>query len=192
MPILINGVIGGLVVLYPIAVYFGIEYLKPWQISAFLLLLLVIRLVIIKLMSRSDNKWSQSLLFVGIIYCLSAILINNTAALLYYPVLISFSLLMVFSSSLFFPPPIIERLARLQHPDLPEQGVRYTRKVTQVWSLFFFINGCIALATALWGDFAYWSLYNGLISYLLMALLMGVEYLVRIRTQTHLKQQVKD
>jgi len=192
MPILINGVIGGLVVLYPIAVYFGIEYLKPWQISAFLLLLLVIRLVIIKLMSRSDNKWSQSLLFVGIIYCLSAILINNTAALLYYPVLISFSLLMVFSSSLFFPPPIIERLARLQHPDLPEQGVRYTRKVTQVWSMFFFINGCIALATALWGDFAYWSLYNGLISYLLMALLMGVEYLVRIRTQTHLKQQVKD
>jgi uncharacterized membrane protein len=89
---------------------------------------------------------------------------------------------------LFSPPPIIERFARLQHPNLPASGIQYTRKVTLVWSLFFLINGCIALGTALWCSFAWWSLYNGFISYLLMALLMGIEYIVRINTQEHLKQ----
>ena len=33
MRLLINGVIGGLTILYPIAVYFGIQYLKPWEIA---------------------------------------------------------------------------------------------------------------------------------------------------------------
>ena len=31
----------------------------------------------------------------------------------------------------------IERIARLQHPDLPPEGVVYTRRVTQIWCVFF-------------------------------------------------------
>jgi uncharacterized membrane protein len=77
----------------------------------------------------------------------------------------------------------VERLARLQQPDLPPQGVRYTRRVTQVWCGFFIINGSIALITALWSSFAWWSLYNGLIAYVLMGLLFAGEYLIRRRTQ---------
>jgi uncharacterized membrane protein len=44
---------------------------------------------------------------------------------------------------------------------------------------FFGINGAIALATALWASAAFWSLYNGLIAYMLMGLLFAGEYLVR-------------
>jgi len=117
---------------------------------------------------------------------------NNSISLLFYPVLISFSLLMIFVTSLFFPPPIIERLARLQHPNLPEQGIRYTRRVTQVWCMFFLINSCISLLTALWCSFAIWSLYNGFISYLLMGSVMRIEYLVRIKTQAHLNPQLDE
>lgn len=80
---------------------------------------------------------------------------------------------------------MIERLARLQQPDLPAKGVLYTRRVTQVWCGFFIINGSIAFITAVWASFELWSLYNGLIAYLLMALLFAGEYLIRIRTQTH-------
>jgi len=57
--------------------------------------------------------------------------------------------------------------------------------VTQVWCGFFMLNGGIALATALWSSFEIWSLYNGLIAYLLMGTLFVGEYLVRIRTQKH-------
>jgi uncharacterized membrane protein len=49
------------------------------------------------------------------------------------------------------------------------------------------VNGGIALATALWGSFEVWSLYNGLIAYLLMAILLGGEYVVRMKTQKHVR-----
>jgi len=191
MALVFNAVIGGLLILYPIAVYFSIQHFEPWIIAAFLLALLVIRFLIVRDKGGRDNQWNQLLLLLGIAYCLFAIWLNTSISLLFYPVLVSYCLLLIFFSSLYIPPPIVERLARLQHPDLPEQGVRYTRTVTQVWCVFFFINGSIALATALWGDFVWWSLYNGFISYLLMATVMGVEYVVRIRTQVHLKEQTK-
>lgn len=181
MRIWVDVVIGFLTLLYPFAVYFGIQYLEPWKIAATLSVLLLLRL----LTTQVDKKWNRLLLLVGIVYCGLAAWNNNLISLRFYPVLVSLSLLIVFAGSLFFPPPIIERLARIQHPDLPEQGITYTRKVTQIWCLFFLINGLVATATALWSSFAWWSLYNGLIAYLLMALLMAIEYLIRIRTQAH-------
>jgi len=81
--------------------------------------------------------------------------------------------------SLIIGPPVIERFARLRHPDLPPQGVRYTRNVTRVWCLFFAVNGSIAAALALWGSWAWWTLYNGLISYVLMAALILGEWWLR-------------
>ena len=180
---LVAAFIGFLTLLYPIAVYFGIQYLEPWKIGLILLGLLLLRVVLVK----SDKKHSQLLMLIGIAFCILAVWSNNLITLRFYPVLISFCLFVIFASSLFYPPPVIERLARLQHPDLPEQGVRYTRKVTQVWCVFFVCNGLIATVTAVWSSLAWWSLYNGFISYILMALLMVVEYLVRIRTQDHVR-----
>jgi uncharacterized membrane protein len=49
--------------------------------------------------------------------------------------------------------------------------------------VFFAVNGSVALATALWASTALWTLYNGLVAYLLMGALMGGEWLVRRRLQ---------
>ena len=70
-------------------------------------------------------------------------------------------------------------LIQVREPDLPPQAIGYTRRVTQVWCGFFAINGAIAVITALWASSATWSLYNGLIAYLLMGLLFAGEYLTR-------------
>jgi len=98
-----------------------------------------------------------------------------------YPVLINMIMLVLFGYSLIFPPAIIERIARIREPDLPPRAIVYTRRVTQVWCGFFAINGGIALLTVLWCSPKIWALYNGVISYLLMGLLFGGEYLVRLR-----------
>ena len=74
-------------------------------------------------------------------------------------------------------------MARGRGPALPPFVVVYTRRVTQAWCLFFLCNGGIALATALWAPEAIWSLYTGIISYVLMGLLFAGEYLVRIRVR---------
>ena len=79
---------------------------------------------------------------------------------------------------------IVERLARLKQPELPASGVRYTRKVTQAWCVFFVVNGAIGLGTALFADLETWTLYNGLIAYLLIGLMAGIEFLIRKRVQS--------
>lgn len=182
MRIAINGLIGLLTLAYPLAVYFGIQYVEPRMIAVILLALLALRLA-----SRADGQWMRPLLITGMLYCGFAIWANNLISLRFYPALVSAGMLLIFAWSLWSPQPLIERLARLQHPDLPPEGVVYTRRVTQVWCAFFAVNGLIALATALWGSFEQWSLYNGLISYLLTGALLGGEYIVRLRTQKHVR-----
>lgn len=123
-------------------------------------------------------RWSvaAALLLAGV-----AVWSNALLPLKLYPVLVNGALLGVFGYSLAHPPSLIERLARLQEPDLPAAAIVYTRRVTQVWCGFFILNGAIALGTALWASEAVWSLYTGVIAYGLMGLLFGGEYLLRLR-----------
>ncbi|NQY50862.1 MAG: hypothetical protein HRT50_17520, partial [Colwellia sp.] len=92
-------------------------------------------------------------------------------------------LALIFSYSLVNPPPIIERLARLTQADLPDHAVIYTRTVTKVWLGFFILNGLVACYTALFTSLQTWTIYNGFIAYILMAILFYGEYLVRLRVQ---------
>lgn len=77
--------------------------------------------------------------------------------------------------------PMVERLARIREPQLSPAGVRYTRKVTKVWCGFFICNGAVALFTVLYVDLRLWTLWNGMLSYILMGTLMAGEWLVRQR-----------
>lgn len=169
--------------LYPFAVYFGIQYLEPWKIASILFVLLGIRLIA----AYSVKHWSSPLLMLGMVYCLLAGWSNELLSLRFYPVIVNCAMLLLFSWSLLSPQSLIERIARIQHPELPPEAIVYTRRVTQVWCVFFIVNGSIALITALWSSFDAWILYNGLIAYLLMGILFAGEYCVRLRTQKHVK-----
>ncbi|HHH38967.1 MAG TPA: hypothetical protein ENK50_05265 [Sedimenticola sp.] len=164
----------GLVLLtlsYPLLVWFTLGRLDPRWLMLALLILLGLR-------SRwLDGGWPFRVLTLAV---LGLLLWGREVALLWYPVLVNGVFLIWFLASLWwFPPPVVERLARLLDPDLPPEGVRYTRKVTWVWCLFFLINGSIAAFTVWQGDLRWWTWYNGLIAYLLAGLLMAVEYGVR-------------
>jgi uncharacterized membrane protein len=183
MRLLVNSVIGFSTLLYPMAVFFGSKYLEPWKMAGLLIVLLLIRLAA----SVSRKHWSTPLLVAGIGYSLFAMWSNQLDTLRFYPAVVNVLMLFIFGWSLVFPPSLIERIARLQHPDLPPEGVIYTRRVTQVWCGFFIVNGAIALVTARWASMEIWSLYNGLIAYLLMGILFGGEYIIRMRTQKHVR-----
>jgi uncharacterized membrane protein len=96
-----------------------------------------------------------------------------------YPVAVSAVMLCLFFGSLMRGMPVIEKLARLQEPDLPPEGVAYTRHVTWAWCGFFVLNGSVAAWTALYADLATWAAYNGVISYCLMGLMFAGEWLCR-------------
>ena len=169
--------VAALSVAYPLLVWFGMGKVAP----AWLALLLVV-LAGLRALATRQPIWLVSA-FGGLLLAAAAAFGNSVLPLKFYPVLVNAVLLAVFAISLLHPPSAIERFARMQEPDLPEAGVRYTRRVTQVWCGFFIVNGSIALATALWASDAGWALYNGLIAYLLMGLLFAGEWLVRRRVR---------
>ncbi len=74
---------------------------------------------------------------------------------------------------------MVERFARSQVDDLSLAEVHYCRRVTQVWCGFFFANGSTALYLALVRDIESWTLFTGLISYVLIGTLFGCEYIYR-------------
>jgi uncharacterized membrane protein len=162
--------------LYPLVIWFGHGQVEPRWLALLLLIAIATRLPTLKI-SRVA-RWSAS---AGLVLAAVAVWSNVLLPLKLYPVLVNCSMLAVFGYSLVSPPSIIERMARLRDPALPVAAVIYTRRVTQIWCGFFVINGSIALITALWASEAAWSLYNGVIAYILMGLLFGIEFLFRIR-----------
>ena len=164
--------------LYPFAVYFGMEHFAPWQFGLLLGSLWLARVLTGK--RRPDNLWMAA---VAIVFCLLLALFDNPALLRWYPVLISAFMLALFGGSLVYGPPVVERLARVREPDLPDEGIRYTRQVTIAWSVFFLCNGLCAAALTLWAPLSWWMVYTGLISYGLIGLMFAVELLIRIRVR---------
>ncbi|HEV7815265.1 MAG TPA: hypothetical protein VGP06_09240 [Janthinobacterium sp.] len=162
--------------LYPLAVWFGHGRVEPRWLAALLLLAAAARLPALKLSAAARWSMAGALLLAGL-----AVWSNRLLPLKLYPVLVNAALLAAFGYSLLVPPSIVERLARLREPDFPPAAAAYARRVTQVWCVFFIVNGSIALATALWASEALWSLYTGIIAYALMGLLFGAEYLCRLR-----------
>ena len=161
---------------YPFAVYLGLEHLSPRLFA-----LLLGALWLARMFSGKQTPLSRTLTTVALLFCLLLGLAGEPALLRWYPVLISLALLGLFAGSLCSGMPIIERLARLSEPELPPAAVRYTRQVTWVWVGYFIVNAAIASGLALWAPLSWWTLYTGLIAYLLMGLLFAGEWLVRQR-----------
>lgn len=180
---LVTALLGILTVLYPVAVYFSLEHLSPRTWGGILLALLALRLWMHRQHGASEiSRWSSLAAVLAALWMLAG---DSAIAMRTYPVIVNAVLAILFGVSLLHPPSLIERLARLQDPALPESGVIYTRKVTQVWLAFFVLNGSISAYTAFWGTMEQWTLYNGAISYVLMGTLFVVEWLVR---QTAMKR----
>ncbi|OEZ63227.1 hypothetical protein [Duganella sp. HH105] len=162
--------------LYPLAIWFGHGQVEPRWLAGLLLLAVATRLPALKLSGVA--RWSVA---GALVLMACAAWSNLLLPLKLYPVLVNAALLAGFGYSLATPMSAVERMARLRGEDFPPVAQAYMRKVTQVWCGFFVVNGAIAFATALWASEAVWSLYTGVISYALMALLFGAEYLVRLR-----------
>lgn len=165
---------------YPLLIYFGLQLLQPRYVALLLGAALLLR-------RRGDMRRLMaglSRLDHAILLCLLGLagmtaLINSELLLRLYPAAVAGGMLLLFAMSLHTPPSMIERFARLSQPDLPPEGVRYTRRVTQAWCLFLAANMLVALYTALYSSRDIWALYNGLIVYVLMGIMFAGEWLVR-------------
>ncbi len=168
-----------LILLYPAVVYWGLTRFQPRVLALLLLGLFVLRLVSFsslrgkELVSFLPTFAAIALVSIGVMWS------NHKTWLLFYPVLLNIVLLGSFAWTLWRGPSMIERFARLQEPDLDLEGQRYCYRVTIVWCVFFVFNAATAAWLTLYSTVAVWTLYNGLISYLLIGSLLGGEWLYR-------------
>lgn len=172
---------GILLLAWPFIIWFGLAHNSLQGLLPLMALMLFLRFRQSRRRAGALSVVTQIVAVAGMTLCIASYLLKTHQLLLFYPVVVNSVMLAVFGGSLWSRMPIIERLARLREPDLPERAVRYTRRVTQIWCAFFIINGGIALFTALYGDLSLWTAWNGMISYLLMGTLMAGEWLVRQR-----------
>lgn len=169
---------------YPLLLWWGVTHDQLLPALSVMGLGCALRLL---LTSGSGGAGGHRLLAgIGLLLCLLVGWHQQTRWLLWYPVIVNAFGFVLFCSSLWQPMTLVERIARWREPQLPAAAVAYTRRVTQVWCLFFVANGAGAGWTIWHGDMAIWSLYNGVISYLLMASLMTAEYLLRRRMRARI------
>jgi uncharacterized membrane protein len=134
------------------------------------------------------RAWHSQSLHTQILHMLLAIALllgaffvqTITAKIL--PVLVQLALMVFFGRGLFLDkaPSFIERVVRLQFPESPPAVSVYCRQLTLVWTAFFAFNAVVCTMLAFWGSGYWWALYNGVLIYVLMAVLGIGEYVYRL------------
>ena len=117
--------------------------------------------------------------FLGMIIVIFAFHYTNLIFFKYYPPVVNFCFFIIFFSSIFQEKTIIQQIALSVEPDANEHVMRYTRILTYIWSAFMFLNFLISLATVFMSK-EIWTIYNGIISYILVGMFFVIEYIVRI------------
>jgi uncharacterized membrane protein len=123
-----------------------------------------------------------SLAGAAVVVLLAAAIEGSGQFLLYLmPVLINTTLAILFGRTLLpGRTPIITRFSILLRGKLEPRVLGYTRRVTQLWTLFFLILALVSLLLALLAPLHIWSLFANILNYLFVLLLFVGEYLFRI------------
>lgn len=106
--------------------------------------------------------------------------VKRFVMLKYYPPICNLVILIIFTTSLFCKKTIIQRFAELcEKEELSQKAIIYTKQVNYAWCIFMLLNFLISVWTIFLSD-KIWIIYNGFISYVLIGIVFGVEYLIRI------------
>jgi uncharacterized membrane protein len=161
---------------YPLVYLVGTRVASPRYLGVALLGLLWLQRwlgagsVAILLRRLTSIDWT---ILAMLTLCSAATALANSEMLLrFYPVFVNVGLLLSFALSLKGSASMIEKFARLRQPQLSVKAVAYTRRVTQVWCVFFAFNIVLSSYGALFFQRDTWALYNGLIVYVMVGTLI--------------------
>ena len=164
------------VIAYPFLVYFLTEFLSPRWFALFLLCLFVLRFLYLG-DTKKFKDWS--LLTLVAAFCVSVVLIDSQQLLKFYPVLMNVGMALLFFVSLLGKQSLIERFANMGKKKPPPEARPYLRRLNVAWGLLLLLNGLVSAYTAWYSTLSVWTLYNGVLSYLLIATFAAVEFVYR-------------
>lgn len=174
---LLKVLVAAFFILYPMVMYFGLTHGMAWLGLTFLAIFFLHRAIFV----AEGRKLS---LFIVLVLALGMWL-QQEAMVKFIPIVIHSSLFLLFFQSLRLRQPIIEKFARLDFPVLPEGMAEHCLFITRAWTLFFALNIFVNIGMILWFPHGLWALYNGVIVYVFIALLVVWEYGLRKRRFAH-------
>lgn len=160
---------------YPFLIYFGLSVLPPSFFGLVLLVLLGLRFGVLL---PQERKLFVPVLLIFLGYAVSTVYFDNAQLLLFYPAFVNFTLFLVFANSLRDEEPILLRIVRARGYAISDHTPQYLFWLTAIWAGFFILNGLVSIWTSTLSMQA-WTLYNGLISYFIVAILGVGEWLFR-------------
>ena len=165
---------------YPVLVYFALEFASARVVALATLALVALRLAFLApaRFAATARAFAPAALALGLASVLT-LFWNDPLSLLLAPALLNLALLGAFAASFLARQTTVERLARAQVGELDADERRYCRRVTALWCAFFAANAAVSATLALWGTREEWTLYNGLVAYVLAGALFAAEYLYR-------------
>jgi len=169
-----------LLLLYPLLVYFALEWLSPRAVAALTLLFFAARLALASrarfaALARAAAPIAAAFALASLVSLVS----GNALALLLAPALFNAAMLAVFAASFARAETTVESLARAQVGELDAAERAYCRRVNGIWCAFFAANACACAFVALQCSRETWALYTGALAYALMGALFASEYVYR-------------
>lgn len=168
-----------MLIAYPLIVHLGVRFDKPAWAVGYLALLLTLPAAI-RLGRRRAPGWSAIVLSLLAILLLAVASSNAGLVLRLQPPLI-FGLLCGLFSATLAPGsvPLISRFAILMTRDTPPPVLRYCRRATLAWAVFFLLMMLASLGIGLFASLETWSWFSNGISYALIGVIFLVEFAVR-------------
>lgn len=75
--------------------------------------------------------------------------------------------------------PLIEQFARMVKPELGAGELAHCRRWTRIWGGYLLALAALGLVLARWAPLEVWTVYVGVVSYVLVGVLFAIEYLIR-------------
>ncbi len=180
LAIVLNVVRFTITILYPFAMYGIVKYYPDyiWLIAIAILLLLAWRFMLHRVLV---NSMFWQLVIVGSFCCALYLYGGCKTFIKAYPIIVSLNFLWGFAVTLFpHQVPIIEKFAslRVAKEKQTERFKSYCRKVTIAWCCFFVVNITLTLLAS-YISLELWTIYTGILSYVLIGLMFTGEYCIR-------------
>jgi len=87
--------------------------------------------------------------------------------------------------------PLCSQIAALIHGELDAAVIRYTRRVTQAWTLFFLAMTAMSTLLFFAAPLSVWSFFSNLLVFPLVGLMFVVEFALRVRALPHWRDQLR-
>ena len=132
---------------------------------------------------RSEALWRLADAAVAIGFLVVATILNRAQVFRLGPALANVAMLLSFGRTLVWGPSIVEMIARVRRGGgpLPTGAVAYCRRLTQLWCVFFALHATFIAWLAFYASLAWWTIYTGILAYLLAGTLFVAELVYRRR-----------